>query len=179
MADDDEVEPAKEELARLGGQVANYLVPDEALDELEAAADEADVEETEEAELLHEQERPVEAAVPVAATATAEEATAAMDRLPVAILHYQRLDGDYDGWGIHVWTGHEGWTAWEAPLPPAGSDDFGVYFEVPVAPGAEGLAYIIHRGDEKDLWDDQYLIFAEHGYEVWITQSSPGYLAAP
>ncbi len=175
MADDDEVEATKFELQSLDGQVENYLVPDDAVDELEAAADEANVEDTEEAELLHEGEHAEEAAAIAAAAGTAAAAASAEP----AVLHYQRHNGDYDGWGIHVWTGYEGKVRWEGPLPPAGSDDFGIYFKVPVAAGAEGLGYIIHRGDEKDLPDDQYLNFAEHGSEVWIVQNTPGYVEAP
>jgi hypothetical protein len=153
MADDDEVEATKFELLSLGGSVENYLVPDETMDELDKAADEADVEDTEEVELAQEGE--------------------------TVVLHYHRHEGDYEGWGVHVWTGYEGEVFWEEPLPPSGSDDFGIYFEIPAAAGAEGLGYIIHRGDEKDLWDDQYLEFAEHGREVWIMQNTPGYVEAP
>ena len=78
------------------------------------------------------------------------------DQPPQATLHFKRYNGDYDGWGLHVWTGYEvnhlGQT-----LPPTGRDEFGIYFTVPIAEGAAGLGYIIHRGDEKDHWDDQYL----------------------
>ena len=42
--EDDEVDPAKGELITLGGSVESYVVPDDTVDELEAAADEADVE---------------------------------------------------------------------------------------------------------------------------------------
>ena len=158
MADDDEVEATKYELMSLGGAVENYAVPDDTMDELEAAADAADVEDSEEAELV---EVEVE------------------DELPMAVIHYHRHNGDYEGWGIHTWYGYKGETDWEEPLPPAGSDDFGIYFEVPVHADSEGLAYIIHRGDEKDLWEDQYLNFAEQGTEVWIMQNTPGYVPAP
>lgn len=171
MADDDELEATKFELQSLDGQVENYMVPDDAVDELEAVADEANVEDVQEAELPPESEHTEEAAVIAAAAAAAGS--------DPAVLHYHRHDGDYDGWGVHVWTGYEGEMSWEEPLPPAGSDDFGIYFEIPVAAGAEGLGYIIHHGDEKDLWDDQYLNFAEHGREVWITQNAPGYVEAP
>jgi hypothetical protein len=104
---------------------------------------------------------------------------AADDGPDTAVLHYHRHSGDYDGWGLHVWTGYDGEVIWEKPLPPSGKDDFGIYFDVPVAAGAPGLGYIIHRGDEKDLWDDQYLDFAEYGREAWIIQNTPGYVDAP
>ena len=91
-------------------------------------------------------------------------------------LHYHRPNADYEGWGLHVWTGYNGGVTWENPLPPSGSDEFGLIFEVSVADDATGLGYILHKGDEKDLPDDQYLDFAENGREVWITQSTQGYV---
>ena len=178
MADEDEVEATKYKLRELGGSVESYFMPDETVDELEAAADEANVEDADEAELLHEEDHTAEAAA-IATVAVAGDDEEEDDGVVTVVLHYHRHSGDYDGWGIHVWTGYEGEVRWEQSLPPAGSDDFGIYFEVPVAADAEGLAYIIHRGDEKDLWDDQYLNFAEQGREVWIMQNTPGYVEAP
>ena len=180
MADEDEVEATKYELRNLGGTVENYMMPDETVDELEAAADDANVEDADEAVLLHEEDHTAEAAaVGAMAVAVVDEDEEEDDGEVMAVLHYHRYSGDYDWWGIHVWTGYEGEVRWEQSLPQVGSDDFGIYFEVPVAANAEGLAYIIHRGDEKDLWDDQYLNFAEQGREVWIMQNTPGYVQGP
>lgn len=113
----------------------------------------------------------------VAAAGTAEEEST--EPAPPAILHYRRYDDDYAGVGLHVWTGYEDEVDWDNPLPPSGKDDYGIYFRVPIAEGSTGLAYIIHRGDEKDLWDDQYLDFERHGREVWIVQNMPGYIPRP
>ncbi|MFG1991174.1 pullulanase-type alpha-1,6-glucosidase [Actinoplanes sp. NPDC048988] len=85
-----------------------------------------------------------------------------------AVIHYRRADGNYDGWGLHVWDGAATPTDWAAPLPPAGTDAFGVYFRVPLAAGATALNYIIHKGDAKDLPDDQKLTFADGGREIWL-----------
>ncbi len=158
MADDYELDSTKDKLGYLGGEVASYNVPADAVDELEA------VDQGDEA---------VEEDVEVVET-DADESSA-----PQAVLHYQRHEGDYEGWGLHVWIGYEGSVDWDAHLPPSGSDDFGIYFEVPVAENAEGLSYIIHKGDEKDLWEDQHLDFSTNGYEVWIVQSTPGYAPPP
>ncbi|MEU8228997.1 pullulanase-type alpha-1,6-glucosidase [Actinoplanes sp. NPDC048967] len=90
-----------------------------------------------------------------------------------AIVHYRRADGDYSGWGLHVWDGAAAPTEWSAPLQPASTDAFGVTFRVPLAAGATGLNYIIHRGDTKDLPDDQRLDFATAGREVWLLSGVP------
>ncbi|HCA84800.1 MAG TPA: DUF3372 domain-containing protein [Streptomyces sp.] len=93
-----------------------------------------------------------------------------------AVLHYQRADGDYDGWGLHTWTGAAEPTDWSKPLQPVKRDAYGVTFEVPLAEGAGSLSYILHKGDEKDLPGDQSLDLATHGNEVWLLGGKPAYL---
>jgi pullulanase-type alpha-1,6-glucosidase len=93
-----------------------------------------------------------------------------------AVLHYHRPDGDYAGWGLHVWTGAATPTEWTAPLLPVGRDGFGLVFRVPLAEGAQSLNYIVHRGDEKDLPADQSLDLRANGHEVWLLAATEGYL---
>ncbi|WP_351233708.1 pullulanase-type alpha-1,6-glucosidase [Streptomyces sp. NPDC002133] len=93
-----------------------------------------------------------------------------------AVLHYQRPDGDYDGWGLHTWTGAAEPTDWSRPLMPVRQDAYGVTFEVPLAEGATSLSYIVHKGDQKDLPTDQSLSFGSHGREVWMLAGQPKYL---
>ncbi|MER7723744.1 pullulanase-type alpha-1,6-glucosidase [Streptomyces sp. NPDC096323] len=93
-----------------------------------------------------------------------------------AVLHYYRADGDYDGWGLHTWTGAKEPTDWSKPLQPVKEDATGLTFEVPLADGATALSYILHRGDEKDLPSDQSLDLATYGHEVWMLGGTAGYL---
>ncbi|MEU4402651.1 pullulanase-type alpha-1,6-glucosidase [Micromonospora orduensis] len=93
-----------------------------------------------------------------------------------AVIHYRRADGNYDGWGLHLWDGAANPTEWSAPLKPTRTDAFGAVFRVPLAAGATGLNYIIHNGDTKDLPDDQRLDFASAGREVWLLAATPGRL---
>ncbi|ROQ69442.1 pullulanase-type alpha-1,6-glucosidase [Streptomyces sp. 840.1] len=93
-----------------------------------------------------------------------------------AVLHYYRADGDYDGWGLHTWTGAKEPTDWAKPLQPVKKDASGLTFEVPLTDGATSLSYILHRGDEKDLTGDQSLDIASYGHEVWMLGGSAGYL---
>ncbi|MFI6468776.1 pullulanase-type alpha-1,6-glucosidase [Streptomyces sp. NPDC050516] len=92
------------------------------------------------------------------------------------VLHYSRPDGDYDGWGLHTWTGAASPTDWSKPLMPTGRDAYGVTFEVPLAQGATSLSYILHKGDQKDLPDDQSLDLATYGNEAWLLAGQPKYL---
>ncbi|MFF1547706.1 pullulanase-type alpha-1,6-glucosidase [Streptomyces sp. NPDC058291] len=93
-----------------------------------------------------------------------------------AVLHYHRADGDYDGWGLHVWTGAAGPTEWSKPLQPARTDAYGAVFEVPLAAGATSLSYIVHKGDEKDLAADRSLDLTANGHEVWLLNGQEKYL---
>ncbi|GGI09630.1 pullulanase-type alpha-1,6-glucosidase [Egicoccus halophilus] len=104
--------------------------------------------------------------------------------LNLAVLHYHRPDGDYgdatsddytDFWGLHTWNGapDPGWTT---PRRPAGADGFGPVFEVPLDAGAESLNYLLHRGDTKDLPQDQTLDLQRYGHEVWILSGVEEYL---
>ncbi|MDI6098941.1 alpha-amylase family glycosyl hydrolase [Actinoplanes sp. NEAU-A12] len=92
-----------------------------------------------------------------------------------AILHYRRADGDYTGWGLHVWDGAAQQTDWSAPLAPVERDAYGVTFKVPLAPGATGLSYVLHSGDTKDLPTDQRFDFAA-GREAWLLAGVPEHL---
>jgi hypothetical protein len=91
-------------------------------------------------------------------------------------LHLHRDDGDYSGWGLHVWAGAATPTDWTTPILPERIDAFGAVFRVPLAAGATSLSYIIHKGDTKDLPDDQALDLVAVGHEVWILSGRPGYL---
>ncbi|MEJ8634590.1 pullulanase-type alpha-1,6-glucosidase [Streptomyces sp. MS2.AVA.5] len=93
-----------------------------------------------------------------------------------AVLHYHRPDGDYDGWGLHTWTGAANPTDWSKPLQPVRTDAYGVTFEVPLAAGASSLSYILHKGDQKDLPTDQSLDLATYSNEVWLLAGQPKYL---
>ncbi|MFE7772439.1 pullulanase-type alpha-1,6-glucosidase [Streptomyces sp. NPDC057445] len=93
-----------------------------------------------------------------------------------AILHYKRTDANYAGWGLHTWTGAANPTDWSKPLEPVRTDSYGAVFEVPLAPGATSLSYILHKGDEKDLPADQSLDLKADGHEVWMLAGHERYL---
>jgi len=100
----------------------------------------------------------------------------------VATIHYHRPAGDYgdvtspdfnDFWGMHVWDGALNPNpSWFDPVRWARLDGFGPVFEIPLVGGAPQLAYILHRGDVKDPGPDQFLVFADNGYEIWQLQDA-------
>ncbi|MFF5107201.1 pullulanase-type alpha-1,6-glucosidase [Streptomyces sp. NPDC000134] len=93
-----------------------------------------------------------------------------------AVLHYHRADGNYDGWGLHVWSGAAQPTDWSKPLMPVKTDAYGAVYEVPLTEGATSLSYILHKGDEKDLPTDQALDLKADGHEVWLVSGEEEYL---
>ena len=88
----------------------------------------------------------------------------------LALIHYRRAKGDYDGWGLHVWEdAAEPDVTW-APAPARGHGRLRHFWKVRLKPNPARLNYIIHKGDTKDPGPDQALVLAERGYEIWLVQ---------
>lgn len=79
-----------------------------------------------------------------------------------AVIFYKRNDGNYEGWGLHLWDGDsrtngvnelvEG-TTWDAPRPYDGiHPSYGAYYVVPMTTEDWGdFMFIVHKGADKDL----------------------------
>jgi hypothetical protein len=98
-----------------------------------------------------------------------------------AIIHYHRADGNYAGWGLHLFGDAiaEGvGTTWDKPRAPDATDDFGVVFHVPLADPAASLSYIIHQpsGDvvpaTREPGGDRAFVPAV-SREVWVVSGDP------
>ena len=95
-------------------------------------------------------------------------------------LHYQRADGNYADYGLHVWqvnaanayiADYPG-VSWPVPLAPAGSDAYGIFWLIDPAvfrADASGFGFIVHKpaadGDPPGL--DRLWKFADGG-ELWL-----------
>ena len=99
----------------------------------------------------------------------------------VATLHYHRADGNYTGWGLHLWgdaIADGVGTAWDQPRAPTRFDDFGAVFEIPLADPAASLNYIIHQpsGDNvpttREPGGDRSFVPAV-SREVWVVSGDP------
>jgi pullulanase/glycogen debranching enzyme len=94
-------------------------------------------------------------------------------------IHYNRPDGQYAGWGLHVWQIDEAGqfiadypgVVWTQPLEPAGFDDYGPSFQIEAAritdPRATGIGFLVHQGDTKDPDGDRLWQFRD-GDELWL-----------
>jgi pullulanase len=94
-------------------------------------------------------------------------------------VHYNRPDGQYAGWGLHVWqiddagqfiADYPGVT-FPQPLMPAGFDDYGPFFVIEAAKitsaRSAGFGFIVHLGDTKDPDGDRLWRFRD-GDEIWL-----------
>jgi alpha-amylase len=99
----------------------------------------------------------------------------------VATLHYHRADGNYTGWGLHLWgdaIADGVGTTWESPRAPTRFDDFGAVFEIPLSDPAASLNYIIHQpsGDSvpatREPGGDRSYVPAVSP-EVWVVSGDP------
>ena len=95
-----------------------------------------------------------------------------------ARIRYHRPKGGYGGWGLHVWGDTEESVLWTEPLPPAGQDPYGLYWDIRLTEGAAEVGFIIHKGDTKDPGPDMLLSPAEHGTEVWLVSGSPNIMTS-
>jgi glycosidase len=85
-------------------------------------------------------------------------------------IHYQRPDGDYTDWGLHLWgdaIASSEVTDWTAPKPPTTIDDFGASWTVAIQDIGSPVNFVIHRGDEKDPGPDQSFDPA-HQASAWV-----------
>ena len=94
-----------------------------------------------------------------------------------AVIHWYR-SGGYSGYGLHTWeingSGYSGPAVqWASPMESTGTDEWGVYWRVPIFDASTFVPYIIHSGDSKDPSNlDQMLDLAKTGGEVWLKSGS-------
>lgn len=118
-------------------------------------------------------------AAPAPAPAAPATASPATTTPPIAAnvlrVRYVRPDGQYTGWGLHVWEDTTATVAWDKPLPQTGVDAGGAYWDVPLKAGAAKLGFIVHKGDEKDPGPD---LFADptKGNEVTVTSGKADFV---
>lgn len=89
-----------------------------------------------------------------------------------ARIHYQRPDGDYAGWELHVWEDVAVTVSWDDGLDPTAVRDDGAYWDVPLAEGARRVGFIVHKGDLKDPGPDQFLDLTGGAREAWIVSGN-------
>ncbi|RZL32658.1 MAG: DUF3372 domain-containing protein, partial [Rubrivivax sp.] len=128
------------------------------------------------------------AAVPAIEPPRARIAAVATPTAPATSLrvHYRRADGNPAGWQIHTWNAAQS-PDWNAGWNAGGSDDFGVFYDVPLAATSGTVGFLLHNGDNKDNGGaDQSYVLQAGANEIWRLQGdgvnyqqNPLLLAAP
>ncbi len=94
-----------------------------------------------------------------------------------AVIHYFREDGDYgdhttgdfnDYWGLHLWDDIDEVIEWTNPKPFLGEDEYGRFAWVKLAPNADNVGFIVHRGDIKDGTNDDRFFNPGQTPEIWL-----------
>ena len=84
------------------------------------------------------------------------------------VVHYNRPDGNYDGWGLHAFGDIEGTVDWANPIPFTGEDAYGRFAWVKVKPGGSNVGFIVHKGDLKDPDGDRFAN-PQVTPEIWLS----------
>ncbi len=104
-------------------------------------------------------------------------------------VHYHRPDGAYADWGLHLWqvdadgrhVGDYAGVDWASPLPRAGVDAYGAYFDIDPSrfgASATGFGFIVHRpGQAGDPSVDRSWQF-EAGDAFWLRSGDATVYAA-
>src|SRR3984893_12859955 len=84
-------------------------------------------------------------------------------------IHYFRPDGAYAGWTVYAFgdTTEDQGNYGGGPVQIAGTDSFGVFFDVGVTSGAKNVGIIIHNSCCKDPGPNEYVKPSAQGHEVW------------
>ncbi|WP_157497603.1 pullulanase-type alpha-1,6-glucosidase [Gilvimarinus chinensis] len=109
-----------------------------------------------------------------------------------AAIFYTRADGEYEGWGLHLWNGGDcnaladnsvNGITWDNPMPATGVDaERGAYYVLDLNNPGGCINFILHKGDEKALGDADLamdltqgnIAYTEHGSSAIIYQGEQG-----
>ncbi|HET9450793.1 MAG TPA: pullulanase-associated domain-containing protein, partial [Aggregicoccus sp.] len=97
-------------------------------------------------------------------------------------IHYQRKNGDYEGWQVHTWgiAVDPGWNNGHNPVSTTPANGF-ITFKVPLNASTGELGYLFHKGETKDhdAQDQKFLVDGTVS-EIWrIEGDSQTYTSAP
>jgi alpha-amylase len=119
-------------------------------------------------------------------TSAARSVTVVQTPVTEAVIHYQRTDGAYADWGLHLFDGNppgalapgEATVAWTNATPFEGTDDYGVFHRIRLADDTKPIGFIVHgkppggNPDVKDTDPDRFFVPLESP-EIWLKQGDP------
>jgi hypothetical protein len=115
-------------------------------------------------------------------TSDTRTVTIVQARVTTAIIHYNRPDGDYPAWGLHLWgdglAPGEATAEWTNPTPFEGSDAYGALHAIGIADDTLRVGFIVHGRPPytdpniKDTPNDRFFIPLSTP-EIWLRQGDP------
>jgi hypothetical protein len=112
-------------------------------------------------------------------TSATRTVTVVQAGVATAIIHYNRPDGDYAAWGLHLWgdglAPGEATAEWTSPTPFEGSDAYGALHQIGIADDTKRVGFIVHGRPPatdpniKDTPNDRFFIPLATP-EIWLRQ---------
>ena len=95
-------------------------------------------------------------------------------------IHYKRTNGNYTGWGVHLWNDTSGAaaistataTTWAAPLSFSATSGGWATVSVPLLAANANLNFLIHNGDAKSPMRDLHVNRSVDGGDIWVVQDT-------
>ena len=105
-----------------------------------------------------------------------------------AVIHYNRPDGNYAAWGLHLWgdglAPGEATPGWTTPTAFEGSDAYGALHRIGIADDTQRVGFIVHGmppltdPNIKDTPNDRFFIPLATP-EIWLRQGDPRIFSCP
>jgi alpha-amylase len=99
-----------------------------------------------------------------------------------ATIHYNRPDGNYAAWGLHLWgdglAPGQATAEWTSPTPFEGTDAYGAFHRITIADDTQRVGFIVHGRPPatdpniKDTDPDRFFIPLATP-EIWLRQGDP------
>jgi alpha-amylase len=111
-------------------------------------------------------------------TSATRTVTIVQERVTTAVIHYNRTDGDYAAWGLHLFgdglAPGEATAEWTNATPFEATDGYGALHRIGIADDTKRVGFIVHRrppGDPnvKDTDPDRFFIPLATP-EIWLRQ---------
>jgi alpha-amylase len=121
-------------------------------------------------------------------TSDTRTVTVVQARVTTAIVHYNRPDGDYSAWGLHLWgdglAPGEATAEWTNPTPFEASDAYGALHRIGIADDTKRVGFIVHGRPSatdpnvKDTSADRFFIPLATP-EIWLKQGDARIYTCP
>jgi alpha-amylase len=115
-------------------------------------------------------------------TSDTRTVTIVQARVTTAVIHYNRPDGAYPAWGLHLWgdglAPGEATAEWTSPTPFEATDAYGALHRIGVADDTKRVGFIVHGRPPltdpniKDTPNDRFFVPLATP-EIWLRQGDP------